>query len=91
MKTKEFDPHRCAVCWNEQTTHKQWFDHCSQTHGATLNLFGYGACVHNCPGKEHATRLPNYGMPRRPKPAAAPQPIIGKDGNTYTPLPLPLE
>ena len=88
--------HRCAVCWQREPTHADWFNHCTRVHGAELEPFGFKPClgydargkITRCPGLKHAERLPNYGAPvprRAPDLGAA---VVGRDGLTYTPIPL---
>jgi hypothetical protein len=92
--------HRCAVCWERQVSHQDWYDHATSTHDSILAEFGFDECKghtrlcisnckkFHCPGAEHANKLPNFGLPtqHRVKPAAAP--FVAKDGTTYTPIPL---
>lgn len=82
--------HQCAVCWQKQTTHDEWYQHARDTHDASLDDFGYRRCQNPCPGEEHARRLPNYGEARVPRQRPEPQPFTARDGTVYTPQGLPL-
>lgn len=84
-------PHRCAVCWDWQEHHEDWFAHAVEKHGAVLAEFGYDRCQNkNCPGVAHAKKLPNFGNPKRSGPIGPfGQPVRARDGHVYTPVPLP--
>lgn len=80
--------HRCAVCWEKQANHQDWYDHAIKLHGSLLDQFGYDRCRRSCPGIEHARRLPNFGQPRVLRARPEPQPFKARDGTLYTPQPL---
>lgn len=85
-------PHRCAVCWERQDAHAEWFTHVTDVHGGMPEGFGFSVCSQygNCPGEKHARRLPNEGAPPQRKAVDLGQPVKTRDGTTYTPIPLPL-
>lgn len=84
--------HRCAVCWDTQQDHEDWYAHCRAAHDANLDDFGYSRCIGNngdqCPGVIHRRRLAREGDPpvRRAKDLG--QPVAARDGTVYTPIPL---
>lgn len=54
-----FQGHRCAVCWERQGNHADWYEHVVRTHGIELATFDYDVCEHNsntCP-KDDRNRL----------------------------------
>lgn len=90
--------HRCAVCWQKQENHDDWFQHGELMHGASLRRFDYDVCKHEefcqhmpfCPGLDHAKRLSNEGSARA-RSRKEPEPYVARDGTVYTPVPLPLD
>ena len=88
--------HRCAVCWQRERNHADWFKHCTLGHGAELAPFGFDVCfgfeprtkVAKCPGLAHDKKLPNYGAPVQRRERDLGAPVKGRDGLTYTPIPL---
>lgn len=100
--SKSLQSHRCAVCWERQGNHADWYEHGVQIHGAALKPFDYDVCEHdyshgcrsgcrehtmNCPGIQHDKRMPNYGSITR-RPRLEPTPFTDRDGTVYTPVPL---
>lgn len=82
--------HRCAVCWAEQRTHDEWYEHATEAHDASLIEFGFDRCTYdprNCVGVKHARTLRTEGVVR-PRTRPEPQPFKARDGTVYTPVPL---
>lgn len=82
--------HACAVCWEKMRGHSEWYLHATEVHGAVMAEFGYDQPrKRDCPGEQHAKHLPGYGQARIKRSVDLGAPIRARDGNTYTPIPLP--